>query len=512
MKIVPNGESAVAASPERNAEDSEEPPGPATRTKLARRTVSQTRNRVPDLSSPALSAETETDSSRHRNFPVEEFWRRIPAYRDVDRATFLDHNWQNRNAVINPARLRATVGDLLSDGFYADVERGLERVPMSVRIPPYIIAQIDWNDPEHDPLRRQYLPLDSALIPDHPRLTLDSLGEQNDAKAPGLTHRYNDKALFLALKTCPLYCRFCTRSYAVGLDTDRVKKVQLSAEFSRWQQAFDYIRATPQIEDIVISGGDTLMLKPEQIRLIGETLLDIPHVRRMRFATRGPAILPMKLLTDDLWFGALAHVVNLGRRQMKEVVVHTHFNHPNEATWITYLAMQRMFEAGITVRNQSVLLRGVNDDADTMRTLLKRLSYMNVHPYYVFQHDLVKGVEDLRTPVSRTIELEKQMRGSTAGFNTPTFVVDLPGGGGKRDVHSYEYYDPTTGVSVYRSPNIDAHRLYLYFDPIHLLPPEGRARWADPAQHETMVLEALSAAERNLLADSHLLALDARKA
>jgi lysine 2,3-aminomutase len=146
------------------------------------------------------------------------------------------------------------------------------------------------------------------------------------------------------------------------------------------------------------------------------------------------------------------------------------------------------------VRNQSVLLRGVNDDADVMRLLVKRLSYVGVQPYYVFQHDLVTGVEDLRTALASSIELEKQVRGLTAGFNVPTFVIDTPGGGGKRDVHSYEYYSQVTGVSVYRSPNIDARARYLYFDPIDQLPEEGQERWADPSQHEAIVTEALSAA------------------
>jgi lysine 2,3-aminomutase len=155
--------------------------------------------------------------------------------------------------------------------------------------------------------------------------------------------------------------------------------------------------------------------------------------------------------------------------------------------------MNRLFEHGVFVRNQSVLLRGVNGDADTMRLLVKRMGWLNVHAYYVYQHDMVRGVEDLRTRVADTIELEKMLRGTTAGFNTPTFVVDAPGGGGKRDVHSFEHYDRVTGISVYRSPNVRRDAVYLYFDPVDLLPPEGRARWADPAQHDVMVREAVTA-------------------
>jgi len=148
----------------------------------------------------------------------------------------------------------------------------------------------------------------------------------------------------------------------------------------------------------------------------------------------------------------------------------------------------------VKVRNQSVLIRNVNDTPETMRLLVKKLSYMNVQPYYVYQHDMVKGVEELRTSVGNTVELERHVRGATAGFNTPLFVNDVPGGGGKRDVHSYDFYEPTTGVSVYRSPNVDEEKAYLYFDPIDLLPEEGQKRWADESQHDTIIKEALKGA------------------
>jgi lysine 2,3-aminomutase len=151
-------------------------------------------------------------------------------------------------------------------------------------------------------------------------------------------------------------------------------------------------------------------------------------------------------------------------------------------------------ERGIFVRNQSVLQRGVNDDADTMKLLVKRLGHVNVHPYYVYLHDLVKGVEDLRTTLQTAIDIEKHVRGSTAGFNTPTFVCDAPGGGGKRDVHSYEYYDRTTGVSVWSAPSVKPGRMFVYFDPIDALSEAGRAKWADPTQHQKMIDEAIDRA------------------
>lgn len=431
----------------------------------------------------------------HRNFRQGEFWRAIPAYQDVDEKTFLDHIWQGKNSITTPQKLIETIQGLAPQEFIEDAKAGFAKAPMSVRISPYMISCIDWNDPHKDPIRTQFLPLGSRIHPDHPMLTLDSLHEQDDAPVPGLTHRYPDKALFLALDVCPVYCRFCTRSYAVGTDTEEVEKVSLNASPKRWAKAFDYIRQRPELEDVVISGGDSYQLAPAHIKTIGETLLNIPHIRRMRFATKGPAVLPMKILTDDAWFEALAGVVALGRSMGKEVVLHTHFNHPNEITWITEKAMARCFEAGIFVRNQSVLQRGVNDTADTMHLLVKRLGYMNVHPYYVYMHDLVKGVEDLRTSLQTALDIEKEVRGTTAGFNTPTFVCDAPGGGGKRDVHSFDYYDRENGISVFSAPRVKPGEYFVYLDPLHQLSPVAQARWKDKTIYEDMIRAAVDAAK-----------------
>jgi lysine 2,3-aminomutase len=430
------------------------------------------------------------------------FWQRIPAYRAVDEATFLDHSWQAKNTITNPQKLLAAVQDLVPQAFYDDVSTGFSRAPMSIRVSPYLLSLIDWNDPYSDPLRRQFVPVASKLLPDHPKLTLDSLHEQADAPVPGLTHRYPDKALFLALDTCPVYCRFCTRSYAVGVDTDEVEKVSLKATEERWARAFRYIGERPELEDIVVSGGDSYQLKARQISLIGNTLLDIPHIRRIRFATKGPAVMPMKLITDDEWVDALLAVVEKGRRLHKEVVLHTHFNHPNEITAITRRGLDRLHEKGIIVRNQAVLQRGVNDTVAVMQQLVKRLGFCNVQPYYVYVHDLVKGVEDLRTTVQTAIDLEKAVRGVTAGFQTPTFVCDAPGGGGKRVVHSFEHYDRTTGVSVWAAPSVKPG-FFLYFDPIDTLAPDIQARWADVAEQDKMVEAAIAAAREQLAATAH---------
>jgi lysine 2,3-aminomutase len=442
----------------------------------------------------ALKPVVDPKAYAHRKFRDDEFWRQIPGYADVDRATFLDWKFQNKQSVTSVDKLVATLGNLASPAFIDDVRAGIVRAPMNVRLSPYTVALIDWANPYQDPLRIQFLPVGSTQLPDHPKLTLDSLHEQADAPTPGLTHRYHDKALFLPLDVCPVYCRFCTRSYAIGGDTDTVHKARLKPETKRWHKDIAYIASRPEIEDIVVSGGDLYMLPAQHVGTIGHLLLAIPHIRRIRIATKGPAVSPMKILTDEEWTTALFEIANAGRAMGKEVCLHTHFNTPNEITEITRQAMEVLFKGGVTVRNQTVLIRNVNDSVATMTELVRRLSYMNVRPYYVYQHDMVSAVEELRTTVQSNINIERGVRGSTAGFNTPLSIVDLPGGGGKRDIHSFEHYDRTTGISVYRSPAVHADLVYLYFDPVDLLPPEGRERWARPAEHRRMIDEAIGAA------------------
>jgi lysine 2,3-aminomutase len=448
-----------------------------------------------------LKPKVDPTTLSHRNLLDGPFWQKIPAYQNVDEATFLDHSWQAKNTITNPAKLLAAVQSLVPQSFYDDVTEGFHRSPMSIRVSPYLLSLIDWTNPDADPLRRQFIPIASRLLPDHPKLTLDSLHEQADAPVPGLTHRYPDKALFLALDTCPVYCRFCTRSYAVGVDTDTVDKVSLKATEDRWDRAFQYISERSELEDIVVSGGDSYQLKARQITLIGNKLLEMPNIRRIRFATKGPAVMPMKLITDTEWVDALTAVVERGRKLHKEVVLHTHFNHPNEITAITKRALDGVFERGIITRNQSVLQRGVNDRIDTMQLLVKRLGSCQVHPYYVYVHDLVKGVEDLRTTLQTALDIERSVRGVTAGFHTPTFVVDAPGGGGKRNAHSFEHYDRETGISVFAAPSVKPG-FFLYYDPVDTLSPEIQAKWKIPAEQERMVEAAIAQAKLNQVASA----------
>lgn len=432
----------------------------------------------------------------HREFLQDGFWTKIPAWQNVSEKDFYDSLWQMKNSITNLKQLKSTLHNLLDENFYKDVEQGLKNSPMAVRISPYVLSLIDWQNPYTDPLRKQFLPVASQQRSDHPEVHLDSLNEVNDSPVKGLTHRYPDKVLFLALDICPVYCRYCTRSYAIGTNTETVEKLKMAQDFERYKQMFKYISENPQIEDVVVSGGDAYMLKPDRLRLIGETLLNIPHIRRIRIATKGLAILPMKILTDLNWYKTLKDLVDFGRKNHKEVCVHTHFSHPNEITNITKLALDRMMEDSIPVRNQTVLQRGVNDNPETLILLNRKLSYLNVHPYYVYMHDLVKGVEDLRTTLQTGIDIEKYIRGSTAGFNTPTFVVDACGGGGKRVIHSFEYYSPETGIAIYSAPSVKPGKLFFYFDPLDELSTLVQKFWEDPKVREEMKESALQMAKR----------------
>ena len=187
--------------------------------------------------------------------------------------------------------------------------------------------------------------------------------------------------LLLATSVCPVYCRFCTRSYAVGVETESVTKKRFLPIRKRWDKVFAYIDQAESLHDVTISGGDTYYLEPDDIMYIGQRLLSIPHIRRFRFASKGLAVCPSRILDpEDAWTDALTEIASRGRAMGKNVALHTHFNHPNEITWVTKEAAQRLFARGVIVRNQTVLLKGVNDDAETMFRLIQSLANINIQP------------------------------------------------------------------------------------------------------------------------------------
>ncbi|KAJ5561033.1 hypothetical protein N7535_009230 [Penicillium sp. DV-2018c] len=392
-----------------------------------------------------------------------EYWRKVPSWRDITETQFLDYKWQMKNSLQNAsslfAFLESTVPSTIPlangqattrEDFIADVKAGLQHAPMATRLTPHILSLIGWNDPYSDPIRRQFIPLASGFQQDHPRLQLDSLSESRDSPVKGLVHRYPDKVLFLATSVCPVYCRFCTRSYSVGMKTETVTKKRFLPLRKYWEPMFDYIAQTPTVTDVVVSGGDTFYLEPAQLREIGQELLKIRNVRRIRFASKG--------------------LSRAGEEAREERSTAHAFNHPQEISWVTERAAQTLFQNAVTVRNQTVLLNGVNNDVDTMKWLIRRLADNNIQPYYVYQGDMVQGVEDLRTPLRDIIHIVSHVRGTIAGFMTPSFVVDLPGGGGKRLAATFESYDKNTGVSRFVAPGVKGSTVHEYHDPLWSLP------------------------------------------
>ncbi|KAI1499631.1 L-lysine-aminomutase [Biscogniauxia marginata] len=412
-----------------------------------------------------------------------EFWRELPPFKDVSREEFLSWGWSIKNvletkkiwefmdAVLPDEMPRGEgLGGMQSrDEFVADIASGIKASAMSVRVMPYVLGRINWNDPANDPIFRQFIPLKTAMIPDHPQLKLDSLHEKKDSPVEGIVHRYPDKALFLPVSVCPAYCVFCTRSYAVGGNTELVTKEAPKLSNKRLEWAFAYIESQEGLHDIVVSGGDAYYLQPHILEAIGDRLIGMKNIERFRIASKGLAVAPQRFLdSNDPWTEALIRVSDKARRAGKHMALHTHFNHPDEISWITEEASLKLFRSGVTVRNQSVLLRGVNDDVETMVALIQKLGKMCIQPYYVYQCDMVPKVEHVRTPLQTILDMESQILGRIAGFYTPKFVVDLPGGGGKRPALAHASYNRETGVSTFTAPAIPGKegRVYKYYDPV----------------------------------------------
>ncbi|OTA82342.1 hypothetical protein M434DRAFT_84737 [Hypoxylon sp. CO27-5] len=412
----------------------------------------------------------------------DEFWRPIPQWKDVPLKDFASWRWgvKTRSKLSEflyaalpeeVPRVKGLQGLQTRDEFVGDVVSGLKKCAMSVRVMPYVLSRVNWKDPANDPIFRQFIPLGSIMIEDHETLKLDSLNEQADSVVPLIVHRYPDKALFLPTSVCPTYCLFCTRSYGIGPSTDLITKEPFRPSLERMKGAFEYIESQEGLHDIVVSGGDSFYLSPDVLELIGDRLIASKNIERFRFATKGLAVAPHRFLDpDDSWTDTLIRISDKAKRAGKHMALHTHFNHPNEISWITEQASLRLLRAGITIRNQTVLLRGINDDVDTMSTLIKKLAKMAIQPYYVYQCDMVPKIEHLRTPLQTILDIESQIQGTVAGFYIPKFVVDLPGGGGKRPASLHESYDRKTGISTFTQPALKGRgrdgKVYKYYDPV----------------------------------------------
>lgn len=326
----------------------------------------------------------------------------------VDQHLWNDWRWQFKNRIISVLELSRYLP--LSVQEIEDIETVARRYPFSVT--PYYLSLIDPND-SSDPIRRQMIPSVMEIDPSMQGFE-DPLDENGDSVVPGLVHRYGDRALMVTTNICPVLCRHCTRKR----EWHQHGTVHTPVEF---QAMIDYIRAHSQIRDVIVSGGDPLSLSTRRLEEIISALRSIPHVEIIRIGSRFPVVLPQRI-DDDL-------CQMLSR--YGPVWLNTHFNTVNEITPESAAACDRLLRAGVPVNNQSVLLKGINDSVSAQLALCQGLLKIKVRPYYLFQCDEVQGVEHLRTPVEKGVEIIAGMRGRTSGLAIPSFVVDLPDGGGK---------------------------------------------------------------------------------
>jgi lysine 2,3-aminomutase len=320
-----------------------------------------------------------------------------------------DWRWQLRHAVDS---VDALARELPLTDRELEGARRAERQGLPIRITPYYLSLADANDPTC-PVRRQCVP-DARESDETPGDLVDPLGEVAHEVAPHLVQRYPDRALLLATDRCAVYCRFCTRSRIVGGGEGAVSLEALAP-------AFAWLRAHPAVRDVIVSGGDPLAMATERIVRIVAAVRAIESVETIRLATRVPVTLPMRI-TEEL-VRAL--------RPFHPLWVMTHYNHPNELTRDSVAACVRLADAGFPVMNQSVLLAGINDDADTLATLFRGLVRARVRPYYLLQADPVRGTGHLRTPIGRGVELMAALQGRLSGIALPKLICDTPGGRGK---------------------------------------------------------------------------------
>jgi len=354
--------------------------------------------------------------------------RRKQLFPEVTDEQWNDWKWQVKNRIETLEDLKKYVK------LTAEEEEGVRKTLSTLRmaITPYYLSLIDPNDP-HDPVRRQCIP---TALETHQAAAdlLDPLHEDEDSPTPGLTHRYPDRVLFLITDMCSMYCRHCTRRRFAG-QTDN------ECGPDRIEKALEYIEKTPTVRDVLLSGGDALMVSDKKLEYIISRLRQIPHVEIVRLGTRTPVVCPQRITPE------LCDML----KKYHPVWINTHFNHPNEVTAESRRACEMLANAGIPLGNQSVLLRGVNDCVHVMKNLVHELVKMRVRPYYIYQCDLSMGLEHFRTPVSKGIEIIEGLRGHTSGFCIPTFVVDAPGGGGKTPVMPQYVISQAPGKVVLRN-------------------------------------------------------------
>lgn len=433
---------------------------------------------------------------------IEPDWRRLPGWSDVSEAQWHDAQWQRANCVRNLKQLRTVMGDLLDERFYADLAADQEQLAtMSMLLPPQMLnTMATAADPGEfteafyaDPLRNYMLPVRSdrhRTWPSHPYAERDSLHEAEMWVAEGLTHRYPTKVLAELVSTCPQYCGHCTRMDLVGNSTPQVDKLRLRLKpVDRQDAIIDYLRKTPGVRDVVVSGGDVANVPWHQLESFLMRVLEVESVRDIRLATKALAGLPQHWLQPKVVQG-LERVAGTAARRNVNLAIHTHVNHAQSLTPLVAEATRTALGVGVRdVRNQGVLMRGVNDTPEALLDLCFALQgEAGILPYYFYMCDMIPNAEHWRLAVSEAQDLQHAIMGYLPGYATPRIVCDVPYVG-KRWVHQLAEYDRELGISYwtknYRTgielDDPDAlTRRYPYYDPIYTLPQEGRRAWSVP--------------------------------
>ena len=329
---------------------------------------------------------------------------------DADNDSWNDWRWQLRHSLRGLEALGRVLH--LSGEERAGLLRNRNSLPNAIT--PYYASLIDRADPSH-PLRRTMV-MTSREFERTPEESIDPLSEDHDSPVPGLVHRYPDRVLFLVTRTCPVYCRYCTRSRVVGSHDE-------AYEFgtAQWERALEYIARTPVIRDVLLSGGDPLIMSDDRLEWLLSRLRQIKHVEFIRIGSKVPVVLPQRITP------ALATML----KKYHPLWMSIHFIHPAELTKEVEQSCARLADAGIPLGSQTPLLAGINDDVDVCRRLFHGLLRFRVKPYYLYQADLVVGTSHFRTTVSKGFEIIRALRGHTTGYAVPTFAIDVPGGGGK---------------------------------------------------------------------------------
>lgn len=326
-----------------------------------------------------------------------------------------DWKWQIANSIKSTDDLARYF--VLSDEEKSDINKCLTTFRMAIT--PYYASLIDPNDP-NDPIRKQSIPSIAETYQCDDDLS-DPLGEEDESPVPYIVHRYPDRVLFLVTLKCSMYCRHCTRRRVVG-EKDRI------IDEESMKVAVEYISNHPEIRDVLVSGGDPLVMGTAKLEAIISSLRAIKHVDIIRIGTRVPVVLPMRI-TDEL--------VNM-LKKYHPIWINTHFNHPNEITAESEQACMKIVDAGIPLGNQSVLLRDINDNVTTMKDLLLKLVHIRVRPYYLYQCDLSRGIGHFRTSVDTGVKIIHELTGFISGYAVPKYVIDAPTGGGKIPIN-YNY-------------------------------------------------------------------------